>query len=321
MMKIDLPTFSIIVPARNRPETLAKCLDALTSLSYPSNCFEVIVVDDDSSLPLEPVVAPFAVSSNITLLRQPKAGPAAARNFGATKAKGIFLAFTDDDCAPSPDWLNVLADQFAKTPDYMIGGQTVNALIENRCSMASQHLISYLYEYYQKDAARDRFFTSNNLALPAELFRVIKGFDTGFRIAAAEDRELGSRWRYHGFKVLYVRDAIVYHSHALTLSKFSRQHFNYGRGAYSYHQIRRRRNQRLTIKSEPITFYLNLLRYPFSKSGDIRAFVSMSLLLLSQIVNVFGFFFEKIKQRGKTPIDDNVVANSTVAPVTKKQKR
>lgn len=67
-MKIDLPTFSIIVPAHNRPETLAKCLNALTSLSYPSDCFEVIVVDDDSALPIEPVVASFGASSNITLL-------------------------------------------------------------------------------------------------------------------------------------------------------------------------------------------------------------------------------------------------------------
>ncbi len=114
-MRKDQPTFSIIVPAHNRPDKLAKCLNALTSLSYPSDCFEVIVVDDGSTLPLEPVVAPFAVSSNIILLRQPNAGPATARNFGATKAKGTFLAFTDDDCAPSPDWLNVLANQFAKT--------------------------------------------------------------------------------------------------------------------------------------------------------------------------------------------------------------
>lgn len=291
-MKIDLPTFSIIVPAHNRPETLAKCLNALTSLSYPSDCFEVIVVDDGSVLPLEPVVASFGASSNITLLRQPKAGPAAARNFGATKSKGAFLAFTDDDCAPSPDWLNVLAKQFAKTPDDMLGGQTVNALKENRCSMASQYLISYLYEYYQKDASRDRFFTSNNLALPAELFRVIKGFDTGFHMAAAEDRELGSRWRSHGFKMTYVPDAIVQHSHALTFGKFCLQHFNYGQGAYRYHQIRSRGTQRL-IKPEPLTFYLNLLRYPFLKLKPGKALFSALLVLISQVANMSGFFFAK----------------------------
>ena len=302
-MRKNLPTFSIIVPAHNRPDTLAKCLNALTSLSYPSDCFEVIVVDDDSALPLEPVVAPFAVSSNIILLRQPKAGPAAARNFGATKAKGTFLAFTDDDCAPSSDWLNVLANQFAKTPDLMIGGQTINALKENRCSMASQYLISYLYEYYQKDVRRDCFFTSNNLALPAEQFRFIKGFNAGFPLAAAEDRELCSRWRYHGFKMMYVPDAIVSHSHALTFGKFCRQHFNYGQGAYRYHRIRPDR-QRL-IKPEPLTFYLNLLRYPFSKANKSKAPVLTLLLFISQVANIFGFFFEKGIRKRKRLLRNN----------------
>jgi len=317
-MTKDRPTFSIIVPAHNRPDRLAKCLNALTSLSYPSDCFEVIVVDDGSTLPLEPVVAPFAVSSNIILLRQPNAGPATARNFGATKAKGAFLAFTDDDCAPFPDWLDVLANQFAKTPDLMIGGQTVNALKENRCSMASQYLISYLYEYYQKDARRDHFFfTSNNLALPAELFRVIKGFDTSFRIAAAEDRELCSRWRSHGFKMTYVPDAIVHHSHSLTFGKFCLQHFNYGQGAYRYHQIRSGCKEGL-LELEPLTFYLDLLRYPLLKSKPGKALVLALLLLISQVANTWGFFFAKSIRRKSQSLQYNPYSSSIAIEKSKK---
>ena len=197
----------------------------------------------------------------------------------------------------------------------MIGGQTINGLKENRCSTASQYLISYLYEYYQKDARRDRFFTSNNLAMSAEKFRFIKGFNADFPLAAAEDRELGSRWRNHGFKMMYVSAAIVNHSHALTFGKFCHQHFNYGQGAHHYHRIRSDRHQGL-VKPEPLVFYLNLLRYPFLKSTPGSALVLTLLLFISQVANTLGFFFAKgiRKRRGSSP-------NNTYSPPIALEKK
>ena len=57
----------------------------------------MIVVDDGGPTPLDPVVAPFRTQVSLTLIRQRNAGPSAARNAGAERASGEYLAFTDDD--------------------------------------------------------------------------------------------------------------------------------------------------------------------------------------------------------------------------------
>lgn len=100
LMGQEQPFFSIIIPTYNRPERLATCIQSLAHLDYSRDRFEVIVVDDGSPMPLEPVVAPFQNKFDVTLIKQPNAGPATARNTGAARASGQFLVFTDDDCMP-----------------------------------------------------------------------------------------------------------------------------------------------------------------------------------------------------------------------------
>jgi glycosyltransferase involved in cell wall biosynthesis len=283
------PLISVIIPTYNRPERLAACLQALAQLDYPRDRFEVIVVDDGSPQPLDGVAANFKKQCTLMLLRQEKTGPATARNTGARQAKGDFFVFIDDDCSPAPDYLRRLAAHIANTPDCVIGGRTINALPRNLYATASQMLIDYLYSYYNANPNHARFLTSNNMALPAPYFHAVDGFDTSFPLAAGEDRELCDRWLHHGYRLIYAPEAIVYHSHVLTLRKFWRQHFNYGRGAASFHRTRGRRNNG-GIKLEPISFYLNLLRYPFSQSDGIRAIALAALLILSQAANAAGFF-------------------------------
>lgn len=289
MTPLQRNCFSLIIPTYNRSQQLAACLQSLARLDYPRNRFEVIAVDDGSPQPLEAVAAKFKDQLCLTLLRQKNAGPAAARNAGAAHAKGDYLVFIDDDCKPAPDYLQRLAERLAKTPVCAIGGRTINALSHNPYSTASQLLIDYLYAYYNADPDHARFLASNNMALPTERFHAIGGFDTSFVLAAGEDRELCDRWRHLGHRIIYAPEALVYHSHAMTLRKFWRQHFNYGRGAASFHRARGRRNTG-DVKLEPISFYLNLLRYPFSQSDEIRALPLAALLLLSQAANAVGFF-------------------------------
>ena len=296
-MEKGLPTFSIIVPTYNRLDQLTLCLRALSNLEYANDDFEVIVVDDGSSISPEPVVASFSNRINITLIRQENSGPATARNIGATHAKGRYLAFTDDDCIPASDWLQALKEQFTATQDHIIGGKTLNKLQKNLFSIASYQLILYLYDYYNSDSNKGRFFTSNNIAVSAEGFRAIGGFNTTFPLAAGEDRELCDRWLYHGYKMTYLPEAIVYHNHAMFLRGFWRQHFNYGRGAFYFHQIRLNRHQD-PIRFEPLSFYMNLLRYPFTQSRDMRAILLMLLLLCSQVAGTTGYFWEKNSRWG-----------------------
>lgn len=291
----DSPFFSIIIPTYGRPRRLAACLNALTHLTYPRNCFEVVVVDDGNPHPLDATVAPFRASLPITLIRQANAGPATARNTGAWQAQGQFLAFTDDDCSPAPDWLTCLAAQFAHTPENALGGHTINALPDNVYSATSQALIDYLYSYYNASPQKARFFASNNLAVPAERFRAMGGFDTTMPLAAGEDREFCDRWLHGGHQMSYVPQAIIYHSHCLSRAAFWRQHFNYGQGACQFHQIRSHRAHS-PVKLEPLSFYINLLVHPMKQRGGRkygRSLTMSFLLLLSQVANAAGFFWQK----------------------------
>ena len=82
------PFFSVIVPTYNRHPQLATCLQALANQCHPGSRFEVVVVDDGGLTSPEEVVASFRDRLKVTLLSQPNAGPAAARNVQAGRRAG-----------------------------------------------------------------------------------------------------------------------------------------------------------------------------------------------------------------------------------------
>ncbi len=295
-MEEKQPFFSIIIPTYYRPSQLAACLQSLTCLDYPRNRFEVIVVDDGSKTPPKAVVASFQDRLDVTLLTQIHSGPAAARNTGVARAKGEFLTFIDDDCAPVSNWLQTLAARFARSPNSAITGRTINALHNNLYSTASQILIDYLYAYYNADHSQPRFFTSNNLAIRYDRFQAVGEFDSTFTLAGAEDRELCDRWLHHGYPLIYAPEVLVYHAHVLTLHTFWRQHFTYGRGAFRFHQVRAMHRQQ-RIRLEPLKFYLNLLRYPSFQGQGWRTLSIAALLVLSQGANLAGLVWEGINRK------------------------
>jgi len=289
-------SFSIVVPACAPPVQLGGCLDALGVLAGPTGGFEVIVVDDGSPRPLQDVVKRFRSRLNLTLLRQSNRGPGAARNVGARIARGAYLAFTDADCRPARDWLTVLAKRFQDSPNHMLGGHTVNRLTSNRYAETSQLIVDVAYAFYNRRPEAARFFASNNLAMPAELFREVGGFDESVFRHASEDRELCDRWRYIGREMAFVPDAIVFHSHALTLSGFCRQHFAYGRGAWNYHSVRARRGSgRLRDDLRFHTRFIRLLADPLARLPRSERWKIVLLLALWQAINAGGFCYEALR--------------------------
>jgi GT2 family glycosyltransferase len=94
---------------------------------------------------------------------------------------------------------------------------------------------------YNRSKALEPFFTTNNIALAADLFREVGGFTTAIPSATAEDKEFCDRWRVHGLSLAHVPSAVVHHAHELTFTQFLRQHFNYGRGTLVFRLIRRHR--------------------------------------------------------------------------------
>jgi glycosyltransferase involved in cell wall biosynthesis len=288
------PTFSVIIPTRDRPQELAVCLESLAQQNYPRDRFEVIIVDDASRLSLDPIVAVFQERLTLTLLKQSRsAGPSVARNRGAGCAKGEFLAFTDDDCSPASDWLERLGARFASLPDHLIGGRAINALTENPYSTAAHVILDVIYDYYDPRQGRAHFFPTNNFSLAANLFREFGGFNESWPLAAAEDREFCYRWLQHGFALTHAPEARVYHHHGLTLRSFCALHFRYGRGAYHYHLLRAGGPGQGGLKPA-WGFYWACFCYPFRHMPKNRAAVVVSLLLIWQVFNAAGYFWQQL---------------------------
>lgn len=283
-----LPFVSVVVPTYGRPRQLATCLEALASLDYPRDRYEVIVVDDGSPEPVEPVVARLSDEIEVTLVRQPRGGPAAARNAGAAAARGQLLAFTDDDCRPVTDWLRRLAERNVAAPEAALGGQTRNGLAGNPFATVTQLIMEAGYARYNGDRENAGFVTASNLAVLADAFREVGGFDP--RFLTSEDREFCDRWTASGRRLHFLPDIVVYHDHDLTLPGFCRQHFGYGRGAWRFHrEYARREHERVRI--EP-SFYLRLHRRALAGQPPGRALLLQLLLIVWHFANAAGFLWE-----------------------------
>jgi len=284
MKMTDAPLFSIVIPTYNRPKQLAACLQACARLDFPHDRFEIIIVDDGSPLPVEVLKNDGSNLMSITCLRQSNSGPASARNMGAQHGKGEILAFTDDDCIPTSQWLREMAQSFKDAPMGLVGGRTMNGLVDNPYSTASQIIVDEAYAYFLSRDSDLRFFASNNMAVAAELFHKSGGFDSSFRIS--EDRDFCHRWIRRGKPLIYAPDAIVHHHHHLTMTAFCRQHFSYGRGAYQFHRTRARCGRSL-LKPDP-RFYAAVFRRGLSRKPLRMA----GLMGLWQVANFAGYLWQ-----------------------------
>jgi glycosyltransferase involved in cell wall biosynthesis len=296
--------WSVIVPTFSRPDRLASCVDAVAALHPPPGGFEIVVVNDGGSEP-DNAVRAAALAGNATdahFLTQANQGPGAARNLGAESARGIWLAFTDDDCAPDRDWLVALSDALARLPDALAGGAVVNALHDNVFSETSQVLVDYVAAYFD-GSGRERFFTSNNIAVRREAYLEFGGFDGTFGVGA-EDREFCDRWHAQRRPTIFEPHAIIRHSHHLTLASFLEQHLRYGDGARTFRAVRQDAGR--PVRIDP-GFYLGSLRHAARGRPFLRGLVLAGCTVAAHGAYLAGLarasLFGSPDKRGQPDID------------------
>jgi GT2 family glycosyltransferase len=287
--------FSVVVPTYRRPRSLPRCLAALTRLDYPRPLLEIVVVDDGGGAD---VSAGDGREVSLTVLRGAPAGAAAARNRGAEAARGELVAFTDDDCEPDSGWLRALGTALRADPAAAVGGRTVNALLHDPYAAATQLLVDFLVaDSGGPGVGGTRFLPSSNLAVDRERFLEAGGFDARFAGAGGEDREFCARWVDRGGRLLLVEGAVVRHRHELTLARYWRQHYAYGRGAFGFHRSRPRPAAGPGPLPERLAFYRDLVAYPYaSEREDRRALLSL-LLAVSQVATAAGYAREALAGR------------------------
>jgi GT2 family glycosyltransferase len=295
--------FSVVVPTCNRPEQLVHCVHGLASQDYPQDNYEVVIVDDGSASPVAPLVVENG-GRNVRVLRQRNSGPAVARNSGARHAAGEYIAFTDDDCVPSPTWLGELQEDLSKNERRVVGGRVENGLPNSLYSECSHILTEEKYVDYD-ESAEVGFLTSNNLVVQRELFYAIGGFDENYARPGYEDTEFCQRLLQNGCTIGYAPRALVYHRRPMRLASFFAQHFNYGRGAHRFYASDEgRANER--VAGGLVPFYRKIVERTLVKSNRLRGARLAALVAVSQIASATGFFWEKIpsparRQERSTP--------------------
>jgi predicted dehydrogenase/GT2 family glycosyltransferase len=295
------PIFSVVVPTYNRPVHVRQFLEMLSLQRFPSSDFELILIDDGGNEPLDPIVAPFNDRLQIRLLCHSNQGCAPARQFGISAAKGTFLAFTDDDCRPVPDWLMNLHTALLRHPNCAVIGPTVNALDEDLHAETTQLIVNWLTRANVDVDGWARYGPTCNLALPAEQFAHIGGLNKSWSIAGGEDRDLCARWREAGLGIYFEPQAQVMHYHPLTTAQFLRQHFFYGRGARRFRRDKGS-NQSGFRAYNRLGSYARLISLPWRNYDGIVAVKILANLVLAQSATAWGMLVEMCAKRPESDV-------------------
>lgn len=281
---------TVVVPSFARKHALRECLAALAV--QEGGPYRTIIVDDGSPEPLAPVCAEFG--DWVQCVRQVNGGPASARNLGARSAAADLLCFTDDDCRPWPGWVKAMMDRHKGDETLLVGGTVENALPDNLFAEASQSITDWISRYYEASSDGVAYFTSNNIACSKSGFEAIGGFNETFPLAAGEDRDFAARWRRHGGRLVTAPAAGVDHAHPLTLRRYWKQHYNYGRGAWTVHKLSAHRGDQHGRPEKP-HFHARLLVHPVTMRWSRKPYQLTALVALSQAATAAGYLRQAIE--------------------------
>jgi len=221
--------FSIIIPVFNTASHLKECIAALYGQDVPSDDYEILMVDNNST---DSSPAILAMAEGIRLLHEPKQCSYAARNCALKQARGSPLAFTDSDCMPEPGWLRAIDDAFSDPCLQVVQGF--------RRPLTSIGCLQLLSEYenfkdhfiFNSEVPGVYYGYTNNMAVRREAFvrygpfiELPRGADTLFirKVVEAEGCQ----------SMAYSESMVVIHAEMSNIVAYFRKMLIYGRS----HQV------------------------------------------------------------------------------------
>jgi len=221
--------FSIVVPVYNRPDEVDELLESLSTQNYIGD-FEVVIIEDGSTLRCEAVIDKYREKVNISYYFKENSGPGDSRNFGMQKAKGDYFLIFDSDCIIPPQYLSEVAAILKNDYTDCYGGPD-KALesfsdIQKAINFA---MTSFLTTGGIRGGSEkiDKFQPrSFNMGLSRIAFESSGGFGN---IHPGEDPDLSIRLWNLGFKTKLYNSAYVYHKRRIDWKKFSIQVNKFGK--------------------------------------------------------------------------------------------
>lgn len=221
--------FSLIIPVYNRPDEVDELLESLSKSDY-NEAFEIVLVEDGSSIPCKDVVMTYQGKLNISYYFKANSGPGDSRNFGMQKAVGDYFIIFDSDCIIPPNYLSEVRK--ALNADYVdcFGGPD-KALksfsdIQKAINFAMTSFLTTGGIRGGSEKIGKFQPRSFNMGISKKAFEASKGFGN---IHPGEDPDLSIRLWNLGFETRLFQNAYVYHKRRIDWEKFSVQVNKFGK--------------------------------------------------------------------------------------------
>jgi glycosyltransferase involved in cell wall biosynthesis len=236
---------SATIATLDRPDALARCLDALLSGSVlPA---EVVIVDQSQNDATQSVVEMRRRQKvPIVYIRQARRGLSVSRNTALAQVSYSIVAVTDDDCLPDPGWISAIAHTFGAEP-------ALDALTGRVLPLGPETPDTYAVAVRESLSRQDFVGKTlpwiigggNNFAVKRDWFERVGGCDEHLGVGspgkAAEDVDLFYRLLREGAKIRYEPDVLVYHERTSKARRLAtRWSYGFGIGVFCSLWLRRR---------------------------------------------------------------------------------
>lgn len=219
--------YSVIVPVFNRPDEVDELLSSLCTQTLKD--FEVIIVEDGSSVPCAEVVRRYDGRLDVHYYAKPNSGPSQSRNYGVERAKGEYVIILDSDVVLPEGYLQAVNDELLRQPCDAFGGPDR----AHSSFTPTQKAINYaMTSFFTTGGIRggkkkmDKFYPrSFNMGVRTEVYRALNGFSN---MRFGEDIDFSTRIFKGGYACRLFPDAWVWHKRRTDLRKFFRQVHNSG---------------------------------------------------------------------------------------------
>ena len=219
--------YSFIIPVYNRPDEVDELLDSLTRQTIRD--FEVVVVEDGSSVPCKEVVDKYADRLTIHYYNKANSGPGQTRNYGVERANGEYMLILDSDCILPEKYLEMVEAELQSQKADAFGGP--DRAHESFTDV--QKAINYaMTSFFTTGGIRggkkklDKFYPrSFNMGVRKDVYQVLGGFS---KMRFGEDIDFSIRIFKGGYQCRLFPDAWVWHKRRTDLKKFFKQVHNSG---------------------------------------------------------------------------------------------
>ena len=219
--------YSVIIPVYNRPDEVDELLESLCTQT--NGGFEVVVVEDGSSVPCESIVQKYADRLDVHYYLKPNSGPGQSRNYGVERAQGEYVLILDSDAVLPPHYIQAVEDELQARPCDAFGGPDR----AHASFTPMQKAINYgMTSFFTTGGIRggkkkmDKFYPrSFNMGVRREVYNALGGFS---EMRFGEDIDFSTRIFKGGYACRLFPEAWVWHKRRTDLRKFFKQVHNSG---------------------------------------------------------------------------------------------